>query len=231
MLATRPHPELAALRAELRLMPADANRDGSPAWMIQDPVSNRFYRIGWLEFEILVRWQHGPAAVIAQDIREETTLHVEAADVDSLGEFLRRHSLLRSSNAADVNAMRQHAAKQKAGIGWWLLHHYLFFRLPLLRPQDKLARLASHLGWLFTPTMLAAVIAASVLGISLILHQWDTFTSSLVEQFTWRGAAGFAMALIFAKALHELGHALTATRHGVRVAHMGVAMVVLFPML
>ena len=39
------------------------------------------------------------------------------------------------------------------------------------------------------------------------------------------------MALVFAKALHEMGHAVTATRYGVRVAHMGVALLVMFPML
>ena len=52
----QPQRELPALREDLKLFPAAANRDGSPAWMIQDPVSNRFFRIGWLEFELLSRW-------------------------------------------------------------------------------------------------------------------------------------------------------------------------------
>lgn len=224
-------PALGALREELRLLPADANRDGSPAWMIQDPVSNRFYRIGWVDFEILSRWRQGPPEAMAQAICNETTLHVDAADVDSLESFLKQHNLLQPSGTADVDAMRQRAAAQTKSIGEWLLHNYLFFRLPLVRPQDKLARLMPRLGWLFTPAMLALVCLASVIGIALVAHQWDTFASSLVDHLTWQGAIGFAAAVVFAKTLHELGHALTATRYGVRVAHMGVAMVVLFPML
>ena len=62
-------------------------------------------------------------------------------------------------------------------------------------------------------------------------RQWETFSHTFIDQLSWSGAVGFAIALVFAKALHELGHALTATRYGVRVAHMGVAMLVMFPML
>ena len=39
------------------------------------------------------------------------------------------------------------------------------------------------------------------------------------------------LALAVTKSLHELGHAVTATRYGLRVAHMGVAFLVLWPML
>ncbi|MFV0371668.1 MAG: site-2 protease family protein [Azonexus sp.] len=42
---------------------------------------------------------------------------------------------------------------------------------------------------------------------------------------------GFALALVVSKTLHELGHAVVATRLGVRVAHMGVAFLVMWPML
>lgn len=52
-----------------------------------------------------------------------------------------------------------------------------------------------------------------------------------MDMLSPEGLAGFALALIVSKTLHELGHALVATRLGVRVAHMGVAFVVLWPML
>ena len=59
-------PNLPPLREELRLLPAAANRDGSPAWMIHDPVCNRFYRIGWLDFEMLARWSLGSAQAVVR---------------------------------------------------------------------------------------------------------------------------------------------------------------------
>ena len=49
-----------ALRDDLRLSEASPGRNGEPAWVIQDIVVNRFYRIGWLEFECLLRWNKPP---------------------------------------------------------------------------------------------------------------------------------------------------------------------------
>ena len=42
-----------ALREELHLREAGINRDGSPAWHLNDPVRNLWFRLGWLEIEIL----------------------------------------------------------------------------------------------------------------------------------------------------------------------------------
>lgn len=75
------------------------------------------------------------------------------------------------------------------------------------------------------------VLGLSLLGIVLVLQQWDTFTSAVVESFSTEGLLSFALALIVAKTLHELGHALVATRLGLRVGHMGIAFVVMWPML
>ena len=79
----RPEP-WPALREELRLVPAAANADGSPAWHICDPVRNLYFRIGWLEQECLRRWHLGDARAIAQAVARETALWPEPADVMAL---------------------------------------------------------------------------------------------------------------------------------------------------
>jgi len=53
----------------------------------------------------------------------------------------------------------------------------------------------------------------------------------VLDSLTPTGMLGFVLALIVSKTLHELGHAVVATRLGVRVAHMGVAFLVMWPML
>jgi hypothetical protein len=63
---------LPPLREDLRLDEAAKSSSGEPAWMIQDTVLNRFYRIGWLEFECLLRWGQTPRRIseqIAKDTR------------------------------------------------------------------------------------------------------------------------------------------------------------------
>ena len=79
---------LPPLREELKLLPAATNQDGSPAWLVQDPINNSFFRIGWLDFEMLLRWAYGSPEKIVSSVNNETTLDIEATDVDDLKSFL-----------------------------------------------------------------------------------------------------------------------------------------------
>ncbi|BAN50344.1 hypothetical protein PCA10_46120 [Metapseudomonas resinovorans NBRC 106553] len=220
---------LPPLREDLRLLESAPSSDGEPAWVIQDTVVNRFYRIGWLEFECLLRWEQTPER-ICQDIQARTPLRPDVEQVLEFRQFLDQHQLLRPS--PDAAARLAKRSEGNAWLNWrWWLHHYLFFRVPLLRPQRHLQRLAGHLDWLFRPATAVLVVTLGVIGVLLVLQQWDAFTTAVVESFSASGLVSFALALIVAKTLHELGHALVATRLGLRVGHMGIAFVVLWPML
>ncbi|MCG8293214.1 HlyD family efflux transporter periplasmic adaptor subunit [Pseudomonas entomophila] len=220
---------LPPLREDLRLSEAADSTEGEPAWMIHDTVLNRFYRIGWLEFECLLRWGQTPRQ-ISQQVAQSCALKPDVEHVLELHAFLEQHQLLRPGPAQLARLQARSEARSWLSWRWWL-HHYLFFRIPLLRPQVGLQRLADALGWLFHPVTGLLVLALGVLGVALVLQQWDSFTHAVVESFSTEGLFSFALALIVAKTLHELGHALVATRLGLRVGHMGIAFVVLWPML
>ena len=222
-------PAAPPLRDDLQLHAGAAFADGSPSWAIQDPVSNRFYRIGWLEYECLLRW-HLPPARIAEDICSRTILDVDTEQVSAFAQFLDQHNLLRAT-PRKIEQLQQRGSETKWKSAKWWLHTYLFVRLPLIRPQRLLQALLPWLAPLFTRTALWVVICATLLGLLLVARQWQTFTHSFMDMLSPAGLAGFALALIVSKTLHEMGHALVATRLGVRVAHMGVAFVVLWPML
>lgn len=220
---------LAPLREDLRLSEAAITASGEPSWVIEDTVINRYYQIGWLEFECLLRWGQTPKQISAQ-ITEETALQPDADQVLEFSQFLEHNQLLRPNMQATDRLSKR--SEGNAGLSWkWWLHHYLFFRIPLLRPQRFLGTLNQALGWLFNRKTALVILLLSLTGIILVMHQWDTFTHDVVESFSMEGLLGFAMALIVGKSLHEMGHALVATRLGLRVAHMGVAFVVLWPML
>ncbi|WP_341668522.1 HlyD family efflux transporter periplasmic adaptor subunit [Alcaligenes sp. SDU_A2] len=221
---------LPPLRQDLQLHAAARNTDGSPAWMIQDPVTNRFFRIGWLEFELLRRWQHDPQALLEQ-LEQETPLDADAETLDDLVKFLEHNSLLRADSPEASARLGTIAARQRKRDLRWLLHNYLFVRVPLVRPNRLLQRMLHYLGFIYTRWFAALVLGLSLWGIVLASRQWDVFLVSFQDSFTPAGILAYMTALAFAKVMHELGHALTATRYGVRVAHMGVSFVVLFPML
>ena len=222
---------LPALREDLQLHPGAPHADGSPAWVIQDPVSNAFYRIGWLEFELLSRWSIGEPQAILTATANETLLQPSIEELESLYGFLLQSQLL---TVHDVQYTRSLVARfQKAKVNRinWLLHHYLFFRIPIIHPAETLRQMLPWLDWIFSRSTAWAVVGASALGLVLTARQWDVFASSFLDTLSPGGLLGYLVALAVAKSLHELGHALTATRYGLRVAHMGVAFVVMWPML
>ncbi|MEZ5738195.1 MAG: hypothetical protein R3E68_01190 [Burkholderiaceae bacterium] len=205
---------LSALREELRLFTASANRDGSPAWMIQDPVGNRFFRIGWPEFEVLSRWHLRDPRLIAAAINRETSLRVSPQQVIEVAEFFRGQQLLAVRDAQGVAHLT--ALQQRGQLSYWkwLLHHYLFIRIPLVHPQRFLNWLAPLCGLFYTRAFVVAAISATVIGLLLAIRQWETFVGTFVNTMSATGLLGWGLALICAKALHELGHAVTATRQG-----------------
>jgi putative peptide zinc metalloprotease protein len=222
---------LPSLREDLKLLVAAPNRDGSPAWMVQDPVTNRFYRLGWLEFELLSRWHFRAPELILRAVREDTQLQPSQDDLLQMLGFFKQHHLLRSSDSNAVADLEKSAKKAKPDKWKWLLHNYLFIRIPLVKPERWLKATEPFLFFFYTKTFAWFTVLCTLLGIGLATRQWDTFIHTFSDFISPSGFMGYAVALMFAKTLHELGHAYTATRYGVRVAHMGVAFLVMWPML
>ncbi len=222
---------LPPLREDLCLHPAAPDRGGAPAWTIQDPVTNRFFRIGWPEFEMLAHWRLREPALVLRAIHEAGPLAPEPAALAAFLDFLRRHHLLRASTEADTRALEQSRAEARGRWATRLLHDYLFFRVPLLRPQRWLQSMLPWVAFAGTRGFTVLTVACTVLGLLLALRQWDAFLHTFQGHAGPSGLVGFAVALAVAKSLHELAHAFVATRHGVRVAHMGVAFLVMWPML
>lgn len=227
---TQTDTSLKPLREDLCLYETAPSRDGTPTWSIQDPVSNRFFQIGWLEFECLLRWSLGDAEAIANDIAASTPLASDTEQVTEFARFLSRHHLLRPS-AEDVQKFAAQAGKLDWRQWRWWLHHYLFIRIPLVRPERWLNTLLPYARPIFSGTGLIVLLLSSLLGLILVSRQWEVFTHQLLDILTPAGILGFFLAIVISKTLHELGHALVSTHFGARVSHMGVAFVVLWPML
>jgi len=219
---------LPPLREELALHPGPRSAQGQPSWRLHDPVRNQFFHLDWPSFELLSRWHLGSAQAVAAAVEAETTLALGADDVARLLDFLRLNELLapRPGQARELAGQRQ---RRQGGLWTWLLHHYLFFRVPLLRPDRLLDRLAPRLGWLYGRPFLLLTVAAGLLGLGGISRQWGTYTATLVDLFTWQGLAAYGLAIVAVKTVHEFLHGLTAKRYGCRVPTMGVALMVLWP--
>jgi putative peptide zinc metalloprotease protein len=218
-----------SLREELALLPGPSLADGQPSWSLHDPIRNQFFRIDWQSFEILSRWQMANSQAIAEDICQSTTLQLEPEDVDAFIQFLGDNQLLHEVGTANIRKLTSRLEAVKGNWKQWLLHHYLFFRVPIVKPDNWLNDTAKYVQFFFSPLFFKLTIAALMIGLIEVARDWERFHSTLVDMFSWHGLVSYGMALVVVKVLHELGHAYTAKRFHCRVPVMGVAFLILLP--
>lgn len=227
---TQPIP-LPPLREELLLHQAPPDHNGNPRWTLEDPARNRFFQIGWAEMEMLARWHIAEANAVADAVRTATTLDVSTDDVLDFTRFLASTNLLQTRGPETLARLAEQAKAGRMGWAKWLLKNYLFVRIPLVRPDRWLERTLPHVRFVYSNTFFWITILAGLAGLLLASRQWDVFHATFMHFFTLEGAALAGITLLATKILHEMGHAFTAKRHGVRVSSIGVALLVMFPVL
>ncbi len=221
--------KLPNLREDLQLLKAANLDDGSPSWTICDTVRQKYFRIGWLEFEILSRWQEGDPDSIVNKIKNETTLKVGPEQIEALCRFLLQNNLLENNDHSHL--VKQHEGQSRQKIVSRILRNYLFFKIPLWRPDDFLTATMPFFRFFFSPLFWWSILLLALSGFYLTSKQWDSFQETFLFFFSLKGVIFYAAALTVTKAFHEMGHAYAAKRFGLRIPSMGVAFLLFWPML
>jgi putative peptide zinc metalloprotease protein len=216
------------LRQDLELRPVDPDHDGTPAYVLHDPVAGRYYRLSSVDVELL-RGPLAPPADAAARASAALGRPVAAETVQRVAAFLRQHDLAVASGPSAQTALLTKAARMKGSWAQRVVRSYLFLKLPLFRPDAFLSRSFRLVGWLLSAGAAWGAVALGLVGAALIVHQWDAFIGSFLHFFSWQGLIAYGFVLFGVKAIHELAHAYTAKKHGARVFTMGIAFMVFWP--
>ncbi|NLY41441.1 MAG: hypothetical protein GX055_07480 [Desulfovibrionales bacterium] len=222
---------LRPLREDIDIHPAPAHENGLPRWTLHDITGNRFFSVGLEELRILKHWSAGSPEQVAQAASAESPRPIAPKQVEDLANFLAQSQLLQVISPRDTQYLLTLAQRREQSLLKQALHTYLSVRIPLVRPQRLLRASYPLMRWVFSPVFLVLTVLAGLCGAALVSVRWDEYTAFLPDMFTPSGMVAMLLALAFAKTLHEFGHAYTATRHGCRVAAMGIAFIVGCPML
>jgi putative peptide zinc metalloprotease protein len=220
-----------ALREDLALIQGPRAYDGSPTWTLYDPAVHRYYRIGWLEFECLQRWNTGNAEQIASSIQKETPLDVEVADIEQFTDFLGKHQLAKPLGKESSARFAYIRHVSKPGLWTWLLHNYLFMRVPLLKPDRYLQKALPLIDCFFQRSFMVMLLLSLCVAVALVAQRWSEFSHSFLYSFTPEGILATVGMMSLSKVIHELGHAFAASHFGCRVPAMGVALLLGMPVL
>lgn len=217
--------KLPALNPLIRLFKSTPDREGQPRWSLYYPAANQYYHVNWSEFECLARFhKHESAKALIEEVNAETTLDIDLDDIKTLIIFLQKSGLV---------VLENQTPEMPAAMPLWkrMIHGYLFFTLPLFKPANFLQNTLPYVRPFLSKGFMALIFVLLGIGLLLTMQRFDEFTHTFLDMFSVKGAIITFFVFTVIKIIHELSHAYVATKHGVDVPHMGVALIVMYPVL
>lgn len=222
----------ASLRDNIKLIDDGNSLSSYKHYKLYDTASNEFYQIGLIELEILKRWHLSNQDLIVLSINDETCYNITNYNVEALYQFLDANNLLcKQGSAVAENFIQKHQIQKKEHFLSALTKKYLFFRIPLFTPDKQITYLYNKLKQFISYKTLCFIIGVTLIGVIGILSEWEYYTQYFYNLISPKGTVYALISLFIAKIMHELAHALTTKHFGCKIYNMGVAFIVLFPML
>lgn len=223
--------DIPLLRQDLRLLPGGKDEAGENEWLLYDPLRHQYFA---LSRTALVLLRYLPKITSLEELKgllSKDDTAIEDHEIEQFLGFLRDNFLSVGSDMAHVEKIS--AAQKARQHHWfmWLVHNYLFIKIPLIRPDRFLSGLLAVFRPMASRVARIAIYTLGAYGVLSLFWQWESFITTFDYFFNLKGLFYFGLAMVAVKIAHELGHALVAKHHGLRVSSMGVALLVLFPVL
>ncbi len=222
---------LPSLRTELILEPVQFDKRGQPGWVLQDPVRGKYFKLGWLEFELLTRWNSKSVDELIRRTNSETTLRANNSHVESLLSMLKSNELIRTETIDDVRSLEAKARGAKSTVLKTAFSFTMFYRKPLINPDALLGAVDRIIApaYEYKKTILVLWILLAGVALNGVATHWFEFKNTFAQFMTIEGFTLFALVLIMTNTLHELGHGLVAKHYRCRVTEMGLALIFMLP--
>lgn len=222
---------LPTLRDDLKLLESSPSEDGSKSWLIYDPLQNKYFTIGIDAFRLFSLWESGCEINKFFNKLKVNKFDIDKSSFEVFIGFLKSNKLIKIDTYEETKKLYEENENSKQGFLKWLIHNYLFIRVPLFKSDKWLENNLNKVNFLYSSTYKNIVFLLGFIGILLVFRNYEDFFNTFSYLFSTQGMFYYILSIIFVKSLHELGHAFTAKRYGVKVPHIGVAFLVLFPVM
>ncbi|MEM6823203.1 MAG: biotin/lipoyl-binding protein, partial [Verrucomicrobiota bacterium] len=204
---------------------------GERCCVVEDPTSGKFYRIGLREY-YFIRQLDGKKTVgkaladMAGDAHQEALTEGEAT---SILRWLLETGLAATGESARADLMFS-KVQQKRDVKIKTFTNILFFKHSLGNPDRLIDRLTRLFGfWVGWPGWALGGILFMI-GLSLVIWNWDTFLASSEGVLAADNWLWLAVAWVLLKIVHESWHGIVCKYYGGKVPDAGVLFVLFTPM-
>ena len=219
------------LRQDLEIFRGNSREDGLPAWLLYDAIRNKYFSLGLTAFKLIKNWKGGEDIKNFEKKINSSGIDTSEEEIKSFISFLHQNNLIIQPTGQNIAYLMQQKNSMKKSWLMHAIHNYLFFKIPLFKPDDWLSKTLKYVKHFASKKFRNLVYFFGFIGLFLVVQQLETFKSTFLYFFSFQGLMLYFLTLVFVKCLHELGHAYIAKYYGCRVSAIGIAFLVFFPFL
>ena len=182
-------------------------------YIVEDPLSGDFYRLGQRECEFLFHLDGTRSVQDVLQLLAETTDHKPFSDdeTSTLCHWLMGAELVSTPASLQPERLTTIAALQRQRKRWARINP-LMIRIPLFAPDRFLEALRLWLSWIYSPPAIAlAVVVAFVAGVRLLADGGQLFVQSLEGIFAPGQQLQLVACSLVLKLLHEISHGVASS--------------------
>ena len=221
---------LPLFRSDLELFQGPFEENGAPSFTLFDPIITKFYKVSWEQSVILEFFKPGmTSSQLLEHIENYSTLSITKTEIEQFFSSALKFSLLQIPRKSEDICSQS----EREETGWikWLLFHYLFIRIPIVNPNNFLKETIGFVSIFASKGFFLLYGVVSLIGLFSLAQSFDQYMATFTYFFNFQGFLIYALIIFGIKIIHEFAHAYTASYYNVRVPTMGVAFLVLWPVL
>jgi putative peptide zinc metalloprotease protein len=223
------------LRSDLKII--REAQSGEVAYLVKDPVAQKYYRFGAVEYAVLKHLDgaHGHDE-IAQLVKAEAGIKLSEATVGGFVASLKQLNLIERSAQEKSLLLLEHLRQERkcAAAAGANGRDVLYLRFPACDPDRAYDRLIKYIGFCWTRPFVIGCLVLFSLAATIITSHWETVSTGLARIYTFEGKGlddilMFICVLAVVVFFHENGHGLTCKYYGGEVHELGFMLIYFFP--
>lgn len=224
-----PNMHLPRFRRDLTLNEGPKDFDGAPTYTLYDPIRAHYFHLTWAEKQIYDCTRQNITLLSLITMLQKTTIKVSQEEILDFFQTAQQNRLLETPLSAD-SLMKESIIRKSQ---WWklFLYKYLYFRIPLINPNSFLEKTRKYIKPLYSTLFLCFYAVAFIVSLYIVLTRFHEYTETFFYFFNMKGFAAYVIGILTVKFIHEFSHAYSASLLNIRVPAMGIAFIILWPVL
>ena len=216
------------IRTDLKVLPQYYR--GQLNYVVKDPVSLKYYRLGEVEYVVLKCFQKGMGIEqTQQEVKESTGAEIPPTEIYKFANQLRGSFMLKSKGMEDVSRLASHAEKVRKHKLKRLVSNYLFVTIPMWDPDELMEKLLPYFRFFLHPFFFLCWLLLAGTAAWIIFTNFSTLVADAFSLLSGWNLLILSGVVFSVKFVHEMGHALTCKHYGGEVHAIGPAFLVFQP--